>query len=87
MNELEQNRVADLLKQTLAPVNPDPGRDLWPKMLRRLHERAPSQHWFAVLFSPTALSAVPWFDWALLVALVAGICAFPKAIPIWLYHF
>jgi hypothetical protein len=87
MNEQEQKRCADRLKQSLAPVNPHLGRDLWPEMLRRFDERSPGRHWFAVLFSPRALSAVPWFDWALLTVLVVGICAFPKAIPIWLYHF
>jgi len=87
MNEQEQRRVADLLKRSFAPVNRDLGRDLWPEMLRRLDERAPGRHWFEVLFSARVLSAVPWFDWALLAVLIAGICAFPKAIPIWLYHF
>jgi hypothetical protein len=87
MNEQEQKRVADLLKQSFPPVNRDLGRDLWPEMLRRLDERSSRRHWFAVLFSPAAVSAVPWFDWALLAVLVVGVCAFPKAIPIWLYHF
>ena len=87
MSEQEHKRIADLLKQSVARVNPDPRRDLWPEMLRRFDQRSPGRHWFAVLFSPTALSAVPWFDWALLVVLIVGVCAFPKAIPIWLYHF
>jgi len=87
MNEQEQERIADLLKRSLLPVNRDLGRDLWPEMLRRLDERSSGRHWFGVLFFRTAVSAVPWFDWALLAVLIVGLCAFPKAIPIWLYHF
>lgn len=87
MNEQEQKRVADFVKRSFAPANRDLRRDLWPEMLRRLDERSPRWHWLAVLFSARSLSAVPWFDWALLAVLIVGICAFPKAIPIWLYHF
>ena len=87
MNEQEQKRIADLLQRSFTPVNRELGRDLWPRMLRRLDERSPGRRWFAVLFSAGALSAVPWFDWALLAVLIVGVGAFPKAIPIWLYHF
>jgi hypothetical protein len=86
MNEQEDEKLRDLLKKSLAPVNPELGRDLWPRMLRRLDEHSAGAPWFAVLFSSTALSAVPWFDWALLAALILGVCVFPRAIPIWLYH-
>ena len=87
MNEQEQNNVVDLLKQSVGPTHCELNRDLWPQMLRRLDERAGRRHWFAAMFSPAALSSVPWFDWALLAVLVLGVCAFPKSIPIWLYHF
>jgi hypothetical protein len=87
MTEPEQKQVADRLKQSLVPMNLELHRDLWPNMLRRIDEGARNRQWFAVLFSPAALSSVPWFDWALLAVLVVGICAFPKSIPIWLYHF
>jgi hypothetical protein len=30
--------------------------------------------------------AVPWFDWALLAAVVVGFVVFPSAIPVLLYH-
>jgi len=29
---------------------------------------------------------VPWFDWALLAALVVWVALFPRAIPVLLYH-
>ena len=87
MNEEEQKRIADLVKQSLRPMNRELTRDLWPQMLLRLDASARDRQWYAVLLSPAALSSVPWFDWALLAVLIVGICAFPKSIPIWLYHF
>jgi hypothetical protein len=87
MHEQEEKKVADLLKQSLTPANPDLHRDLWPQMLRRLDQRTTQRHWFAAILARPGLSAVPWFDWALLAVLVLGICAFPRSIPIWLYHF
>ncbi len=87
MNENEQKKVAEQLKQSLKPMNCDLDRDLWPRMLRRIDVGADDRQWLAVLFSPAALSSVPWFDWALLAVLVASVCVFPKSIPIWLYHF
>jgi len=86
MDEQEQ-KIADLLKQSLAPVNRELGRDLWPQMLRRFDERTGHRNWFAAMFSGAALSSVPWFDWALLAVLVVGVCVFPNSIPVWLYHF
>jgi len=87
MNDQEQKKLADLLKQSVAPITADLSRDLWPKMRRRLDERPRDRHWLAAMFSPAALSSVPWFDWAALAVLVIGVCAFPSSIPIWLYHF
>jgi hypothetical protein len=86
MNEQEQRELVELLKQTVAPVDRELHHDLWPKMRRRLDEPWDSRSWRAV-FSATKLSAVPWFDWALLAALLLGICTFPSSIPIWLYNF
>jgi len=85
MNEQEHEKLRDLLKPSLPPMNLELERDLWPQMLRHFHDRSTAP-WFAVLFSSTKLSAVPWFDWALLAALVLGVCIFPSSIPIWLYH-
>jgi len=86
-NEQEQKGTADLLKQSVAPVGAELKRDLWPKMSRRFEEASSRRSWLSAMFSTTALSSVPWFDWALLAALIIGICVFPNTIPIWLYHF
>jgi hypothetical protein len=87
MDKKEQEQLADLLKHSLTPMNRELDRDLWPKMLQRLDQGARNRNWFAVLFSPSAMSSVPWFDWALLAALIIGICLFPRSIPVWLYQF
>ena len=87
MTEREQKKLAELLKHSLMPVNRELDRDLWPKMLQRLDGGACNRNWFADLFSPTALASVPWFDWALLAAMIIGVCLFPKSIPVWLYQF
>jgi len=74
-DEQGHERTERLLKQALPPTDNQPRatlqRDLWPAMLQRL-----DQHSFAV----------PWFDWALLAALVVWVALFPRAIPILLYH-
>jgi hypothetical protein len=31
-------------------------------------------------------AALPWFDWALLAAVVVWLAIFPRAIPVLLYH-
>jgi hypothetical protein len=85
--EQEEKNLADLLKQSIPPVHAELQRDLWPQMLRRLDEREHGRNWLARMFSFSALSSVPWFDWALLAILLVSVCAFPKSIPIWLYHF
>jgi hypothetical protein len=68
-------RIEHLLKQSLAPTSTRPRaslqRDLWPAMLRRLDEGS---------------AAVPWFDWALLAAVLVWLAIFPRAIPVLLYH-
>lgn len=87
MNEEEQKKIANLVKQSLRPMNRELTHDLWLQMRQRLDASAADRQWYAVLLSPSALSSVPWFDWALLAVLILGICAFPRSIPIWLYHF
>lgn len=84
MNEEEHEKLGNLLKQSM-PIKSELARDLWPQMLRRF-EGSSGSPWVAVLFSSKTLSAVPWFDWALLAALVLGVCVSPRSIPIWLYH-
>jgi hypothetical protein len=73
MNAEEQDRIKKLLQQALPPVEAglEPGRDLWPAVLRKLDAR-PAQP--------------PWFDWALLGGLVALAACFPASIPVLLYY-
>ena len=70
-----QARMQRLLQQSLPPMAAKPrltlARDLWPAMRRRMEQQA---------------FAVPWFDWALLAAVVLGCVLFPRAIPVLLYH-
>jgi hypothetical protein len=87
MTDPEQKKLADFLQQSLKPTDCELDLDLWPKMLQRLDQGARQRNWFAVLFSPAALSSVPWFDWALLAVAIVGVCLFPRSIPVWLYHF
>jgi hypothetical protein len=87
MNENEYEELRHLLKQSLQPMKSELEQDLWPRMLRRFDTQSIGSPWFVVLFSSATLSRVPWFDWALLAALILGVCVFPRSIPIWLYHF
>lgn len=75
MNEQDQERIKQLLGQTMPPITGQVGaelrRDLWPAMLKRFEARP---------------FKVPWFDWALLAAVAALLVFFPGAIPVLLYH-
>lgn len=77
MNELEQKRIEQLLKQSLPPFADRGGaelrRDLWPAMLKRMDDDARP-------------ATVPWFDWALLATVAAWLAFFPGAIPVLFYH-
>jgi hypothetical protein len=78
MNAHDEDRIKQLLQQALPPIEgePEPDRDLWPAILRRLDA------------SPAApmLLLVPWFDWALLAGLVGLAAVFPASIPVFLYY-
>ncbi len=76
MNAQDENRIKQLLKQALPPVesNTEPERDLWPAVLHKLDADAEPRH------------AVPWFDWALLGGLAVFVASFPATIPIFLYY-
>ena len=76
MNAHDEDRIKQLLRQALPPVDADaaPARDLWPAMLRRLDSAAQTHR------------TQPWFDWALLAALIVFILAFPATIPVFLYY-
>jgi hypothetical protein len=71
MNEADEKKVQELLKQSMRPVDHELGHDLWPQMLQRLQERP---------------AAVPWFDWALLAVLAVWFFLSPAGIPLLLYH-
>jgi hypothetical protein len=71
MNDHNDEKIRELLKQSIRPMNQELERDLWPQMLRRLEERS---------------AAVPWFDWALLALVVLGVVLVPNTIPVLLYH-
>lgn len=65
------DKVRQLLKQNIRPVNQELQRDLWPQMLRRFEAQP---------------AAVPWFDWALVAVAVLSIILVPSTIPLLLYH-
>ena len=67
----QETKIRELLKQSFRRQQGDLNRDLWPQMLSRLQ---------------THPVTVPWFDWALLAALVLCLCFVPSAIPVILYH-
>ncbi len=71
MKEENGDRIRELLKKTMIPVDPELKRDLWPQMLHRLEEQPVH---------------VPWFDWALVALLAMWFFFFPEAIPVLLYH-
>jgi hypothetical protein len=71
MSKQSDDKIVDLLKQSIRPADTELQRDLWPKMLGRLQERS---------------AAVPWFDWALLAALALWLCLAPGTVPVLLYH-
>ena len=71
MNDHNDEKIRELLKQSFGPMNQELERDLWPQMMRRLGERS---------------ARVPWFDWALLAALALCLVLVPNTIPMLLYH-
>jgi hypothetical protein len=68
----QDERIQSLLRQAMPPVQGELQRDLWPRMLNHMAER-PAR-------------AVPWFDWALLAALLLVLLLAPRSIPLLLYH-
>jgi hypothetical protein len=69
----EQDRISKLLKQAVPPVeaDPEPTRDLWPHVLKRLDRNS---------------ARVPWFDWALLAGVGVFAAVSPAWIPVILYY-
>ena len=82
MNAHDEDRIKQLLKQTLPPVGSaaEPSRDLWPAVLRRLDaDTAPAAQAVGSLRQN-------WFDWALLAGLIVFAASFPATIPVFLYY-
>jgi hypothetical protein len=72
MNGRDDEKFRELLRSAIAPAaDLELKRDLWPKMLRKLDERAPR---------------VSWLDWALVALLAMWFLFSPEAIPLLLYH-
>ena len=71
MKERDDDRLKTSLQQAFPPLDEEPARDLWPAVLRRMDAQPAMQ---------------PWFDWALLAALVGVAALFPSAIPVVLYY-
>lgn len=79
MSAHEDDRMKDLLRQALPPVeteSAEPERDLWPVVLRRLDAHPASQ----------PRSRWVWFDWALAAGLAVVAVSFPASIPLLLYY-
>jgi hypothetical protein len=83
---MKENRTQKLLRQAIKPVEgqPEPGRDLWPDVLRRLDAEQQTQPG-AGLAAPPRFNWV-FFDWALLAGLLTLAGAFPASIPVLLYY-
>ena len=72
MKEQDDEKLGKLLRKAMAPVeDAELKRDLWPRMLERLDERA---------------IQASWLDWALLALLLVWVFVFPETIPGLLYH-
>jgi hypothetical protein len=97
MSAHKEDRLHQLLRQALPPVQaesglepgPEPSIDLWPAVLRRLDEKPAAQS----AQSPSAQSWLgwvrhgsSWFDWALLAGVAVVTIAFPASIPLFLYY-
>lgn len=65
-------RIQQLLKQSMPSAHGELERDLWPKMLDRLAQRP--------------ATAIPWFDWALIAAVLLLILLAPRSLALLLYH-
>ena len=71
MNNKADEKLQELLKQAMPPIERELERELWPQTLRRLQQRA---------------LVIPWFDWALVAVLVLALLISPHTIPVLLYH-
>jgi len=80
MNAHDDDRLKQLLKQAVSPVETDaePARDLWPAVLKRLDADTAG--------GARTRSRWVWFDVALLAGLAVLGVSFPAMIPLLLYY-
>lgn len=71
MDEHNDKKIRDALKQSFPPVETELRRDLWPDVLRRLDAHSVS---------------VPWYDWVLVSLSAAAFLAFPRLVLVLAYH-
>jgi hypothetical protein len=71
MNEHDDREIREALKESLAPINTELGRDLWLDVLRKLETRPVH---------------IPWYDWALIGVSASVLLFFPKLILLFVYH-
>jgi hypothetical protein len=71
MNEHDEGRIRDVLRQAFPPVDTELRRDLWADVLRKIDTQA---------------VGVPWYDWAL-IGVMAALCLYaPRLILVLAYH-
>ena len=98
MSAHEEDRIKQLLRQTLPPVGavsgpaselspePEPSIDLWPAVLRRLDEKHAGQSQPVHSWLGWVRHGSSWFDGALLAGVATMTVAFPALIPLLLYY-
>jgi hypothetical protein len=95
MSAHEEDRIQQLVRQALPPVNgesgpaSEPSIDLWPAVLRRLDEKhaaQPAQSHSPLSWYGWVRRGSSWFDWALLAGVALLTVAFPASIPLFLYY-
>ena len=72
MNEHDEGKIREALRQSFPLVDTELRRDLWPDVVRRLDARPES---------------VPWYDWALIGLIAALFLYSPQLILVLAYHF
>jgi hypothetical protein len=100
MSAHDEDRIQQLLRQALPPVNseggaergaesgpaPEPRIDLWPAVLRCLDEKHAAQSQPVQSWLGWVRHGSSWSDWALLAGVAAVTVAFPASIPLFLYY-
>lgn len=71
MNEHDERQIREALRQSFPPVDTELRHDLWPDVLRKLDAES---------------RGVPWYDWALIAAMVALLLYFPQLVLVFAYH-